>query len=184
MGKVKTNGPLGKKPVWKRILVVIAGGIFNIILGFVLMLILYGQQDVFATTQIAGFTENSSLEAAGAQVGDYIVEVDHYAVFTGRDLSFALALADPNAVHFVVKRDGQKVDLERPRCGRRVRRMAKRCWQWISRCWVSKILLESDQERSSRYHIDGPHGYRKPERNVDGAVLASMILRGLSERRR
>ena len=110
-GESEDERAFGKKPVWKRILVVIAGGIFNIILGFVLMLILYGQQDVFATTQIAGFTENSSLEAAGAQVGDYIVEVDHYAVFTGRDLSFALALADPNAVHFVVKRDGQKVDL-------------------------------------------------------------------------
>lgn len=85
----------GNKPVWKRFLVVAAGGIFNIVLGFFLMMIVLGQQDVFATTQIASFTEGSALQAAGAQVGDTIVEVDGYAIYTDRDLNFALVLADP-----------------------------------------------------------------------------------------
>ncbi len=66
---------------------------------------------MFATTQISQFTEGSALQAAGAQVGDTIVEVDGYAIYTDRDLSFALALADPAAVSMVVKRDGQRVDL-------------------------------------------------------------------------
>ena len=101
----------GNKPVWKRFLVVAAGGIFNIVLGFFLMMIVLGQQDVFATTQIASFTEGSALQAAGAQVGDTIVEVDGYAIYTDRDLSFSLALADPDAVSMVVNRDGQRVDL-------------------------------------------------------------------------
>ena len=83
----------GGKPVWKRFLVVAAGGIFNIILGFFLMMIVLGQQQVFATTQISQFTEGSALQAAGAQVGDRIVEVDGYAV------------------SMVVKREGQRVDL-------------------------------------------------------------------------
>ncbi len=101
----------GNKPVWRRILVVVAGGLFNIILGFFLMLIVLGQQDVYATTTISKFAENSALEAAGAQVGDRIVEIDGYAVYTDRDLSFSLALADPKAVSMKVERDGQKVDL-------------------------------------------------------------------------
>lgn len=101
----------GNKPVWRRILVVIAGGVFNIILGFFLMLIVLGQQDVYATTQIAKFTEGSALEAAGAQAGDRIVEIDDYAVYTDRDLSFALALANPDSVSMKVERDGQRVDL-------------------------------------------------------------------------
>ena len=101
----------GSKPVWKRFLVVAAGGVFNIVLGFFLMLIVLAQQDVFATTQISQFTEGSALQAAGAQVGDRIVEIDGYAVYTDRDLSFALALADPAAVSLTVKRDGQRVDL-------------------------------------------------------------------------
>ena len=101
----------GGKPVWKRFLVVAAGGIFNIILGFFLMMIVLGQQQVFATTQISQFTEGSALQAAGAQVGDRIVEVDGYAIYTDRDLSFALALADPDGVSMVVEREGQRVDL-------------------------------------------------------------------------
>ena len=104
-------GSFGGKPVWKRILVVAAGAVFNIILGFFLMLIILGQEDVFATTTISKFADGSALQAAGAQVGDTIVEIDGYAVYTDRDLSFALALADPAAVTMEVKRDGQKVDL-------------------------------------------------------------------------
>ena len=90
---------------------VAAGSVFNIVLGFFLMMIVLGQQDVFTTTQIASFTEDSALQAAGAQVGDTIVEVDGYAIYTDRDLNFALVLADPAAVSMVVKRDGQRVDL-------------------------------------------------------------------------
>ena len=101
----------GNKPVWRRILVVVAGGVFNIILGFFLMLIVLGQQDVYATTQIAKFTEGSALEAAGAQAGDRIVEIDDYAVYTDRDLSFALALANPDSVSMKVEREGTKIDL-------------------------------------------------------------------------
>ncbi len=99
------------KPVWRRILVVVAGGLFNIILGFFLMMLVLGQQDTYATTEIAKFAEGSRLEIAGAQVGDKIIEIDGYAVYTDRDLSFALALADPDSISMKVRRDGQRVDL-------------------------------------------------------------------------
>ena len=101
----------GNKPVWKRFLVVAAGGIFNIVLGFFFMMIVLGQQQVFATTQIASFTEGSALEAAGAQVGDRIVEIDGYAIYTDRDLSFAFARASPEGVSMMVEREGERVDL-------------------------------------------------------------------------
>lgn len=101
----------GNKPVWKRILVVAAGGIFNIILGFVLMAAVLAPQEIYATTTISQFTEESATAAAGAQAGDRIVEIDGYAIYTDRDLSFALALADPKSVRMVVERDGQRLDL-------------------------------------------------------------------------
>lgn len=101
----------GNKPVWKRVLVVAAGGVFNIILGFVLMACVLAPQDVYTTTTISKFAENSSLEAAGAKTGDKIVEINGYGVYTDRDLSFALALADPEAVSMKVKRNGETLDL-------------------------------------------------------------------------
>ena len=40
------------------------------------------------------------------------MEVGGYAVYTDRDLSFALALADPKAVRMTVERDGARVELQ------------------------------------------------------------------------
>lgn len=99
------------KPVWRRILVVIAGGVFNIVLGFVMMLILQSQQPYFITTRLAEFTDGSALQAAGAQVDDVILSVDGYRVYTDRDLSFALAMANPSGVDFQLDRDGEVITL-------------------------------------------------------------------------
>lgn len=101
----------GSKPVWRRILVVAAGGVFNVVLGFVLMGLTLIPQEVFATTKISKFAENSALEAAGAQVGDVITAIDGYAVYSDRDMSFGMALANPDAVSITVSREGQRIDL-------------------------------------------------------------------------
>ena len=97
----------GNKPVWKRMIVVVAGGVMNILVGLLLVLIILCQQDLLGTTTIAKFTEDSSMEAAGVQVGDEIYSIDGYRVYTDRDISFAMALADPTQVDLQVKRDGE-----------------------------------------------------------------------------
>lgn len=99
------------KSVFKRVLVVVAGGVFNIILGFFLMIIVLARQNTYATTEIAQFAENSRLEAAGAMVGDKITSIDGYAIYTDRDLSFALSMANPDSVSMTVKRGGETMDL-------------------------------------------------------------------------
>lgn len=99
------------KPVLNRMLVVVAGGVFNIVLGFILMMILLCGEDTYATTKIAKFAENSRLEIAGAQVGDVITSIDGYAILSDRDLSFAMSMADPDAISITVKRNGETVDL-------------------------------------------------------------------------
>lgn len=100
-------GAFNNKPVWKRIIVVCAGAVMNILIGIVLMMVLLGQQDQFATTRIAGFTENSALQSAGLQAGDSFYKIDDYRIYTDRDLSFALSLADPASADIEVVRDGQ-----------------------------------------------------------------------------
>ena len=88
------------------------GAVFNIILGFFLMMIVLGQQQVFATTQISPASQRAPpCRLPAPRWGIPIVEVDGYAIYTDRDLSFALALADPDAVSMVVEREGQRVDL-------------------------------------------------------------------------
>lgn len=107
----------GNKPVWQRMLVLVAGGAMNMVLGFLLMVIALSAQDLgeanlFSTAVIAKFEANSALEAAGLQLGDKITKVDGYSVYTFQDFGFALALADPESVNFQIERDGQKMVFE------------------------------------------------------------------------
>lgn len=107
----------GNQPVWQRMLVLVAGGVMNMVLGFLLMAVILSVQDLgagnqFSTTVIAQFEAGSSLEAAGLQVNDKITKVDGYAVYTTQDYSFALSLANPDAVNFQVERDGKKLNFD------------------------------------------------------------------------
>lgn len=99
-----------KKPVWKRIIVVCAGAVMNILLGIVLMMIVLVQQPAFSSTTVVQFAENSALQTAGLQVGDQFYSVNGYRVFTDRDLSFSLATSNPQSLDLVVVRDGQKLN--------------------------------------------------------------------------
>ncbi len=102
----------GNKPVWKRLIVVSAGAIMNLLLGFVFMIILMVQQPVFASTTIAYFYDGAATQQAGMQLGDTFYSVNGYRIYTDRDLSFALSTADPASVDFVLLRDGEKVVLD------------------------------------------------------------------------
>ncbi len=106
------NRAFNNKPVWKRMIVVVTGAIMNIIFGFALMAVILGQQELLPVPQIAQFTEGSKFEEAGVQINDTITSIDGYAVYTERDLSFALAIADPNNVDVTLKRGDETVKLE------------------------------------------------------------------------
>ncbi len=101
----------GNKPVWKRILVVVMGAVMNIVLGIVLMMILWGQQEHFASTTIAGFAKDAPSQSTGLQVGDKITSVNGYAIWCDQDLSFALATDEDFKVDMEVIRQGQPMTL-------------------------------------------------------------------------
>ncbi len=111
------SGAFGSKPVWKRMIVIVAGSIMNLLFGLVLMLVVVSQQNLIATTQIAQFGENALTEQAGLMVGDEIKAIDGYAVNTDRDLFFAFAMADPNAVDIDYIRDGTRYTIEDAKLG-------------------------------------------------------------------
>ena len=109
----KSDDPraFGNKPVWRRILVVAAGGCFNILLGLIFMFFSLLPTKVFGTAELAAFTEHSRLEAAGAQVGDTILEINGERIYTDRDVTLLLGLSDPEQISMKVKRGGEVVDL-------------------------------------------------------------------------
>ena len=124
--------------VWKRILIVAAGAIMNVLLGIFLMGCLLATQDRFATTTVSKFDEaGSMLEQAGAQVGDVIVNINGYEVYTDKDLSFALAMADPTQTVVTVQRGEERITLpviDYTKC-KKCQMCAKACPRHIIEPW-------------------------------------------------
>ena len=76
--------------IWKRMIVIIAGAVMNILFGLVLMLITLLPQENFASTTVSQFSVASFSSVSGLQSGDRIVKINGYAVNTSTDFSFAL----------------------------------------------------------------------------------------------
>ncbi len=107
-----------KKP-WQKFIIVAAGGIFNIILGLIFMLIVQavnvpGSSNLIGTTEIWGFNEGvySAAEASGLQAGDKVLAVNGYKVNCATDISYGMAFANSSNMTFTVLRDGEEMDIE------------------------------------------------------------------------
>ncbi len=77
--------------VWKRIIVVVAGGVANIILGFMLFIaIIPGSSDI-VTNYVASPVAESYAEQAGLMAGDEIVEINGKSVSCYSEISLYTA---------------------------------------------------------------------------------------------
>ena len=99
------------KKAWRRLLVVAAGAIFNLILGFVLCIGFVAGNDLYATTKVADFDKTAVSNQYGLQVGDTIVEANGRSVYTFNDLSYIFGTSEDGVMDFVVERDDQKITL-------------------------------------------------------------------------
>lgn len=100
-----------KKP-WRRLIIVVMGALFNLILGLVLVAITLAPETRFTTTTVASFHENALSSQHGLAEGDKIIEVDGRKIFTTYDLSYAFSNIDDGAIDITVKRDGKKTDIK------------------------------------------------------------------------
>ncbi|MBD5142393.1 MAG: site-2 protease family protein [Oscillospiraceae bacterium] len=106
------------KPVWQRMLVVLAGAIMNLILGFILIMfttLLYGDM---ITLEIADFPRDtetgasySTSKTCGLQIGDKIISMDGMRILTDTDLSYKLQNTESDTMDLVVLRNGEKIKL-------------------------------------------------------------------------
>lgn len=101
-----------KKPVHKKIAVVAAGAVMNLVLGLVLVCVMISQQNLVGTTTIAAFTENAVSSQYGLQPGDKLLRINGTRVLSSMDVSFLMTRDEDGVFDFVVERDGEKVNLE------------------------------------------------------------------------
>ncbi len=101
------------RPAWRRLLVVVAGALFNLILGFILAVAIVAPQERFATTTVAKFDEEAVSCNYGLDVGDRIIRANGRNVFTVYDLSYIFGSDEDGCIDFVVERKGQEVTLDK-----------------------------------------------------------------------
>lgn len=107
-----SEGSFSKKAVWKRMIIVSAGAAFNLILGLIICAVILGSGSLISTTTIHSFDEKAvSNIDGGLKEGDKIVEIDGKHVYSSFDLSFLMQRNANGVFDFVVKRDGEKVEL-------------------------------------------------------------------------
>ena len=103
---------LCKKPVWRRIIIVVAGVVMNLVLGLVILIISTATGGDITSRTVSKFEENASSQASGLQAGDKIVRVNGMHIFTAMDMSYQFQNDKDGVYDMTVVRDGKKVDLK------------------------------------------------------------------------
>lgn len=114
-GKKKSeSGSLNEKHVWQRILIVIAGAVMNLLLGYILLVILNGflldpyDKDgtvLLGTTTIARIEETSPAYKTGLRPGDTILEVNGRRMLLTDDLNMEMQNDADGVLDMVVRRE-------------------------------------------------------------------------------
>lgn len=97
------------KHILKRIAVVVAGSFMNLLLGFLVVLILSGNQEYITSNVISQFEQGAQSQAQGLQVGDKILKVNGSKTYVDNDISYVFSKSNNATFDFVVNRNGEKV---------------------------------------------------------------------------
>lgn len=107
----ESNDPraFSNQAVWKRIIVVAAGGVFNVILGFLLFLIIISQTSPMVTNRVESVIPGSYIAESGLMPGDEIIRINGKKVNFYNDITlYAQDFTENTECTVVVKRDSEK----------------------------------------------------------------------------
>lgn len=96
--------------VWKRMIIIIAGAVMNILLGFIMMFVIVVQSPEYSSTTVAQFYEFAYSANSGLKSGDTFVKINDYSIHTAQDISFAVATTKCKKV------DGSSVTIYKEDC--------------------------------------------------------------------
>ena len=94
---------------WKRLIVLVAGSFMNLVAGFILLLIFNSSLSATPSMRIDYAEPNSAfIQEDGIQVGDTILEIDGYNIYTNTDFSL-LTMRGDEYHDVTVLRDGKEI---------------------------------------------------------------------------
>ena len=113
-----------RKPVWRRVIITVAGVAMNLVLGFVILLVYCGActqpsndgKTYYSGTQIAVLNEDTPSYQSGLRPGDTLLKIDGQRVFSAFDIQFLLQNSNDGVFEMQVRRtvDGKEKTVTLP----------------------------------------------------------------------
>lgn len=107
-----SEGSFNSKSVWRRISVIAAGPVFNLILAWIFCVILIGATG-YRTTEITGASEGYSAAEQGMRQGDVIKEINGRSIHLWDDVQlYTLTHPGDTPYEVVYERDGEEYTVQ------------------------------------------------------------------------
>ena len=104
----KSEGSFNSKSVWRRMSVILAGSVFNLLLALILSTIIVGMSGVI-TTEVGEVTEGFSAAEEGIMPGDVILRLNGRRIHMWDEISIFMMMNDAgNPVEIQVLREGER----------------------------------------------------------------------------
>lgn len=109
----EAENSINKKPVWQRLIVMAAGAVMNLAVGFILTAILVGMLwNSLGNTNIVQLSDSAMENKNGIMVGDKIISINGDNIHTDYELQYAFMRQGYENLTVKVKRDGKTVTLK------------------------------------------------------------------------
>ena len=98
-----------KKKPYQRLLVLLAGGVMNIIAGFLIFLILFSSVSAVRVPVVDSVVQNTPAAASGIMPGDKIIKINKNPIHIQNDVSLAMMKNGAKPLTITVLRNGEKI---------------------------------------------------------------------------
>lgn len=103
---------LNNQAHWKKLIILAAGSIMNLLLGLVVAIIFVAPAKEISVPVISELSQDSPVGEAGLKEGDIITEIDGYNLHTMKEALFYLYLYEGDgSIEVEAKRDGEKISV-------------------------------------------------------------------------
>ena len=97
---------------WKRVIILAAGSVANMLLGFIIVIILVSGTKSFTGTTITEFAQGFPNEgASGLMLGDTLVSINGERLYYANDFLLFMQIYDSGKIDLVIKRGGEAIKL-------------------------------------------------------------------------
>ena len=106
------EGSFSKASIPKRIAIVVAGAMVNIIFAVIVYFILIATSGTYISNEVESTVEGYVSEIAGIQVGDKIISIDDKKVKSKYDLDKIMAKNNGEEINVKIDRNGEIIDIK------------------------------------------------------------------------